>query len=127
MIAVAKGTDPDAPERLAKLGGAALPFVLPRLEELTPEERARVTVALAPIARRMGVARDEAVLEDPVAGAAFWTRFWQDRSLDFRDVVVTRLIKDVRGLICSGNETLERGPASSDTQAAAAALVRWAK
>ncbi len=93
MAAVAKGADPRAPERLAKLGGAALPFVLPRLEELTPEERGRVTVALAPIARRMGVARDEAVLEDPVAGSAFWARFWQDRSLDFRDVVVTRQVR----------------------------------
>ncbi len=91
--AVAQGDDPSAPERLAQLGGAALPFVLPRLGELGERERQRVALALAPVARRMGVARDDAVLSDPEGSVTFWTRFWQDRSLDFRDVVVVRLVR----------------------------------
>jgi hypothetical protein len=93
MAAVARGTDPNAPARLAKLGGAALPFVLPRLGELDEIERQRVALALAPVARRMGVARDDSVLDDPEGSVTFWTRFWQDRSLDFRDVVVVRLVR----------------------------------
>lgn len=93
LEAVARDGDPEAARRLARLGGAALPHVLPRLESLPPAERGRVAVALAPVARRMGVARDEAILEDPVASAGFWSRFWQDRSLDFREAVVTRLVR----------------------------------
>src|SRR4051812_40075682 len=41
----------DAARELARLGGAALPHVLPRLDQLAPEPRARVALALAPIAR----------------------------------------------------------------------------
>src|SRR5580700_1160646 len=39
---------------LARMGGAALPFVLPALDDLSPAARARVAVALAPIGLRMG-------------------------------------------------------------------------
>src|SRR6516164_4806371 len=42
-------------KELARLGGAALPHVLPFLESLAPTARGRVAIALAPIARRMGV------------------------------------------------------------------------
>ncbi len=93
LTQVARGGDPRAAERLAELGGAALPFVLPRLPELSPVERQRVALALAPVARRMGLVRDEAALDDPEGSVLFWTRFWQDRSLDFRDVVVARLVR----------------------------------
>src|SRR5262249_53568661 len=46
---------PDAPEAkkaLARLGGAALPYLLPRLDALSPERRTRVALALAPVAGR---------------------------------------------------------------------------
>src|SRR5690554_4114503 len=50
-----------AARELARLGGAALPFVLPALDTLTPEGRARVAQALAPVRARMGF---EPVVED---------------------------------------------------------------
>src|SRR5262245_6855877 len=44
-----------AARELARLGGAALPHVLPTLDTLAPEPRGRVALALAPVARRMGL------------------------------------------------------------------------
>lgn len=84
--------DEQAMDELATLGGAALPHILPRLDELDPAERARVSVALRPVAQRMGLG----TREDFASGEAttlFWTRFWQDRALDYRPVVVRRLAK----------------------------------
>src|SRR5690242_9093224 len=52
---------PSSQKELVRLGGAALPYVLPRLDSLAPAPRARVALALAPIARRMGVASNEEV------------------------------------------------------------------
>ena len=51
MEAVARGDDPNASARLATLGGAALPFVLPRLGELSEIEQQRVALARAYINR----------------------------------------------------------------------------
>src|SRR5690349_10474207 len=59
--------DPDAPvceRRLAQIGGAGLPFLLPHLDDLAPGPRGRIALALAPIARRMGVG-EERELTDP--------------------------------------------------------------
>src|SRR5579859_3303929 len=52
---VAAGDDrhDTAARELRRLGGAALPYVLPAFEALPPEERGRLAVTLAPIARRM--------------------------------------------------------------------------
>jgi ABC-type dipeptide/oligopeptide/nickel transport system permease component len=93
MDRVAKGgAESEAAARmLVRLGGAALPHILPRLDELGPVQRARVSVALKPIALRMGVG-SEAELSDPESASLFWTRFWQDRQFDFRPVVVRRLV-----------------------------------
>src|SRR5436190_78464 len=44
---------------LVRLGGAALPHLLPRLDGLDPLARARVAVALSPIAERMGLGAEE--------------------------------------------------------------------
>ena len=55
MSAIAR-SDPsadDAKKELARLGGAALPHVIPALDALDTRERATVALALAPIARRM--------------------------------------------------------------------------
>ena len=77
---------------LARLGGAALPYVLPALDALSPAARGRVAVALAPVARRMDLA-DDTPLERPDSAISFWTRFWQDRGADFRAPVVRRKVK----------------------------------
>jgi hypothetical protein len=77
---------------LARLGGAALPHVLPYLESLAPAARGRVAVALAPIARRMGVGGEED-FATPERAVVFFTRFWQDRSPDFRSAAVRRKVQ----------------------------------
>jgi peptide/nickel transport system permease protein len=68
---------------LARLGGAALPHVLPRLDALPPERRGAVARALAPVARRMGI-DTEGEAADPARAVAFWARFWDDRGVEFR-------------------------------------------
>src|ERR1700722_11333176 len=76
---------------LGRLGGAALPYVLPRLEALAPEARGRVAVALAPVAARMGVGHGDDLLR-PESAALFWSRFWDDRALDFTRTAVDRAV-----------------------------------
>jgi ABC-type dipeptide/oligopeptide/nickel transport system permease component len=87
-----KGGDgaPLSAHRLARIGGAALPYVVPRLDDLPPAARGRVAVALAPVAKRMGFGGPE--LEDPDKAALFWIRFWEDRSLDFTEPAVRRAV-----------------------------------
>jgi ABC-type dipeptide/oligopeptide/nickel transport system permease component len=76
---------------LVRLGGAALPHLLPRLDALPPASRARVAIALAPVAERMGVAVDQAL--DPQRTVAFWNRFWTDRAPDFRPANARRAVR----------------------------------
>jgi ABC-type dipeptide/oligopeptide/nickel transport system permease component len=80
-----------AARELQRLGGAALPHVLPALEALAPAARRRVAVALAPVAERMGVGGRED-LTQPDSAAVFWTRFWDDRALDFTRPSVNRAV-----------------------------------
>jgi ABC-type dipeptide/oligopeptide/nickel transport system permease component len=89
---VARGGPEGAPAaaELARLGGAALPYVLPALDSLDPESRVRVAVALTPIALRMGVAGPDDLASGDQA-VLFWTRFWQDRAIDFRAPAVQHL------------------------------------
>jgi ABC-type dipeptide/oligopeptide/nickel transport system permease component len=75
---------------LARLGGAALPYVLPALDSLEPNRRERVALALTPIALRMEVGTREE-LADGAQAVLFWTRFWQDRAIDFRAASVRHL------------------------------------
>lgn len=82
----------EAKHELARLGGAALPHVLPRLDALDPGARGRVALALRPVAERMGVGSPDE-LSDPEAAVLFWTRFWQDRAIDFRPAVVKRAVR----------------------------------
>ncbi len=92
--AVAEGGAAAEPARveLVRLGGAALPHVLPRLDTLRPAGRVRVAQALRPVARRMGVG-SAAELDSAEASVVFWTRFWQDRAIDFRPAVMRRLVR----------------------------------
>src|SRR5262245_27769706 len=78
---------------LERLGGAALPHVLGSLDTLDPVARGRVSVALVPVARRMGLA-EASDLGTPEAALVFWTRFWQDRSADCRATRVRREVSN---------------------------------
>ncbi len=77
--------------RLARIGGAGLPYVLPHLDMIQPVPRRRIALALAPIARRVG-AGEERQLTDPDRAALFWKRFWDDRSVDFTGPAVRRAV-----------------------------------
>ncbi|HYQ02114.1 MAG TPA: hypothetical protein VER96_25745 [Polyangiaceae bacterium] len=92
LHAIAHGGQPAVGARLslARLGGAALPYVLPALDSLDPRSRERVALALTPIAVRMEVATREE-LTDGAQAVLFWTRFWQDRAIDFRTASVRHL------------------------------------
>jgi ABC-type dipeptide/oligopeptide/nickel transport system permease component len=86
--------DEDAPlceRRLAQVGGAGLPHLLPQLDKLPPSDRGRIALALAAVGRRMGVG-SPTELEDPDRAALFWTRFWEDRSVDFTEPAVRRAV-----------------------------------
>lgn len=76
---------------LVRLGGASLPYLLPRLDGLDPPSRAKVASALAPLSERMGIASDES--RDEARAAAFWARFWADRESDFRPVNARRAVR----------------------------------
>lgn len=76
---------------LVRLGGAALPHVLPRLDSLEPGARGRVAQALGPVALRMRVANPDDVAS-PERALLFFGRFWQDRSIEFRATTVRRAV-----------------------------------
>lgn len=99
--------------RLAELGGAALPFLVPKLDGLASAPRARVALALAPVARRMG-APGERDYTDPARAALFWQRFWDDRSVDFTEPAVRRTVER---LVLRGTELRERDLELVDTYA----------
>lgn len=80
-----------AAHRLARFGGAALPYVLPKLDNLPPGARGRVAVALAPVAERMGIA-DHAKVDSPQLASIFWAHFWEDRALEFTEPSVRRAV-----------------------------------
>jgi len=86
------GDDEAAARTLARLGGAALPHVLAKLDELPLPARRRVALALAPVGRRMELSRSER-LADPDRAIGFWRRFWRDRAFDFRPQLVKRSVE----------------------------------
>jgi len=90
--AIAHGGLPAVAARIsiARLGGAALPYVLSALDSLDPRSRERVALALTPVAVRMEVATADE-LADGAQAVLFWTRFWQDRAIDFRAASVRHL------------------------------------
>jgi len=92
LRAIARGGPGAAPEQraLVRLGGAALPYVLPALDTLDPHSRERVALSLTPVAVRMQVGSAEE-LADGAQAVLFWTRFWQDRAVDFRAASVRHL------------------------------------
>jgi peptide/nickel transport system permease protein len=98
-------------KRLVQIGGAGLPFLLPRLDNVAPGPRGRIALALAPVARRMGVG-DERDLLEPDRAALFWERFWEDRSVDFTAPAVRR---EVDRLVKRGSDLREEEMRKVDT------------
>jgi len=95
MRAAAKDEGPEtarARAELLRLGGAALPHVLPQLDSLEPTARGRVAMALGPLALRMRVASVDDV-STPERALLFFGRFWQDRSIEFRPTTVRRAVE----------------------------------
>src|SRR5262249_38059012 len=87
-IAAGDASAAEARSALAHLGGAALPYLLPRLDSLDPGARAELAPDLAPVAVRMGIDSPDA--SDPARAVTFWTRSWEDRAIDFRPDVAAR-------------------------------------
>lgn len=79
-------------KRLTELGGAALPYVLPRLGQLPIDSRRRVALALDGVAARL----DPTFLARPAVDAdarlVYWDRYQDDHQLDFRPLVVARIV-----------------------------------
>jgi peptide/nickel transport system permease protein len=92
LVAAGDARSGAAAEELRRLGGAALPYVLPLLETLAPDARGRVAVALVAVAARAGVSQG-AELSGPEEAALFWMRFWDNRALDFTRAAVERAVR----------------------------------
>lgn len=98
LAAMRAASQPEGPEatraraELLRLGGAALPHLLPRLDSLEPTARGRVAMALGPVALRMRVASPDDVAT-PERALLFFSRFWQDRSIEFRPTTVRRAVE----------------------------------
>ena len=88
--------------------------MLPLLDTLSPEARGRAAVALGPVADRMGIA-DRTGLDQPATATVFWTRFWDDRALDF--TLQRRRRRAVEQLVEHGSDLRERDLAALDTYA----------
>ena len=110
---------PIAAHAVAAMGGAALPYVLPKLDNLSPGARGRVAVALAPVAERMGLG-DNTDLRDSEEAAVFWAHFWEDRALDFTGPAVRR---SVHRVILHGSALRERDLVLVDTFALGEAIL----
>src|SRR5512139_2109746 len=80
-----------AQDELVRLGGAALPHIVTALDGFDPERRARVAVALAPLAVRMRLS-DADHARDPERAAGLWRRFWDDRGVEFKTASVRTAI-----------------------------------
>jgi peptide/nickel transport system permease protein len=109
--AQAEGPQEEGARALARLGGAALPYVLPLFDSLSPDARGRAAVALAPVAGRMGLV-DRAGVDQPETAIPFWTRFWDDRALDFTRTAVERAVER---LVEHGSDLRERDLVALDT------------
>jgi ABC-type dipeptide/oligopeptide/nickel transport system permease component len=90
QIVSSDGQQPEAERTLARLGGAALPYVLPALEAQSPEGRARLVKALRPVGARMGLEFDEHW--DASREVLAWSRFWEEHAIDYRPSVARRAV-----------------------------------
>ena len=89
---MATGPDAEAEAELARVGGAALPYILPRLDQLPLDARERVARSLTPVALRMGLEGSLPTGRGLRDLAAFWSHFWDDHTLDFTTSSVSRAV-----------------------------------
>ncbi|HEX2731488.1 MAG TPA: ABC transporter permease subunit [Polyangiaceae bacterium] len=76
---------------LQMIGGAGLPYLLPRLDALSPVGRAAVAEALLPVAVRMGIA-SSALAYTPAEASELWARFSVERLGDFKPAAARRAV-----------------------------------
>lgn len=102
-----RDNQPGALQQINHLGACFVLHAIPRQGTLDLETRARLVLALEPIRSRMGLDRtghETARLPDDLTaeGLIFWSRFVEERSLDFtpqaRSRIIKRLLSDRRGL-----------------------------
>ena len=82
----------NARRELLRLGGAALPVLLPTLDALEPDKRVRLALSLDPLASRMGLASDGKT-RDPEQVVLFWNRFWETRGVEFREATARSAVR----------------------------------
>lgn len=81
-----------AAQMIRHVGAAAFPQLATEIDTLPLEARFRVVAALAPVAQRMGIAKQEEIA-DPESALAFWYRYWRDHTLDFKRQAVKRAVE----------------------------------
>lgn len=81
---------PRATAELLRLGGAALPHVLPKLDSLEPAARQELLRALAPLAVRMQLTPALPTAEE---SEALWLSFWNDHFVDFHSAMARRVVR----------------------------------
>lgn len=79
-----------AAEELLGLGGAALPFILPKLDSLEPAARLQLWRALGPLAVRMQLVP---TTPGPERSEALWLSFWNDHFVDFHPAMARRVVR----------------------------------
>jgi hypothetical protein len=75
---------------LMRLGGAALPHILPKLDSLEPTARNELLRALAPLAVRMQLTQTP---PSPAESEALWLSFWNDHFVDFHSAMARRVVR----------------------------------
>lgn len=90
MIGSAGPTSERAAEELLGLGGAALPFILPKLDSLEPAARLELWRALGPLSVRMQLAPSPPA---PERSEALWLSFWNDHFVDFHPAMARRVVR----------------------------------
>lgn len=80
----------EAIRELEEVGGAALPYLVPRIEGTSGEIREALLEALAGIAERTGMAEQLAAADDPVR---FWAEYWEVYRLDYTPGRARRLVR----------------------------------
>lgn len=83
-------TKPQATLELMRLGGAALPHILPKLDSLDPRARQELLLALAPLAVRMHLTSTAPSAEE---SEALWLSFWNDHFVDFHSAMARRVVR----------------------------------
>jgi peptide/nickel transport system permease protein len=102
---------PVAAHRLEEVGGAAFPYLLPMLDNFPPDARGRIAMALRPVAERMGLG-DDPLLGTQQSAALFWSRLWEDRSVEFTHPNVRRAVSR---LLMHGSDVRDRDLMALDT------------